>query len=162
MTRLPRAPALLLAAVLAACSDGPQQGRVVGDVFVALASGEEMNFSGVPVHLLPDSAVIDSTLARVCAQRTGRAAGADTSAARAWAERQRLLRGFVRRTVVADAGARFAMDSVPAGKYRLWADTTVAGDRWSWLEPVRVPAGDSIRVNLSNENTDENPFRCPW
>jgi hypothetical protein len=36
----------------------------------------------------------------------------------------------------------------------------VGSDRWTWLEAVTVPDGDSARVDLTNANPDDNPFRC--
>jgi hypothetical protein len=77
----------------------------------------------------------------------------------AWAGRAELLGGLVQVVVSTDSLARFAAE-VPPGRYRLWADTTVGTTRWSWLQPVTLRAGDSVRVNLSNANPDVNPFRC--
>lgn len=73
----------------------------------------------------------------------------------AWRERERILSAQARRTVTTGAQAEFALDSVPPGRYRLWADTTVGGARWTWLHPVTVRPGDTLRVALSNANSDE-------
>ncbi|MFL5538824.1 MAG: hypothetical protein ACJ8J0_07505, partial [Longimicrobiaceae bacterium] len=62
--------------------------------------------------------------------------------------------------VVADTGGRFAVDSIGAGKYRVWANAMVSGERWSWMAPVEVRGGDTVRVALTNNNADEDPFRC--
>jgi hypothetical protein len=32
--------------------------------------------------------------------------------------------------------------------------------RWTWLAPVRIESGDTVRINLTNDNSDENPLRC--
>jgi hypothetical protein len=167
-----RAAAALLAAGLAACG-GDEPGRVVGDVYVALETGEQVDVAATPVRLVDDLPEVDSALAALCARRAQELArlGApsdSTRAARAqleeraWDERARVLSGHVRASAVTSANARFALDSVAPGEYRLWADATVNGERWSWLHPVGVPSGDSLRVNLSNANADENPFRCRW
>lgn len=157
------APVLL--ALLAACSSGPEHGTLVGDVYVALQTGEEVDVAATPVHLLPDTPELDSALAQVCVRRNREVAAGEAQEAateRAWAEREQLLRSRSRRRVVTSESATFAFDSVPPGEYRIWSHTTVDDDRWSWLHPVRVRGGDSLRVNLSNDNTDENPFRCSW
>ncbi len=146
-------PALALLAALAACGD-PEPGTIVGDVFLAEQMGQEVNLAGAPVHLIPEAEEIDTTLARLCPPRQG---GAEE---RAWRERARILRARAQRTVRTNPRAQFVMDSVAPGRYRLWADTTVDGTRWTWLEPVRIRGGDTVRANLSNANPDENPFRC--
>ncbi|MBW3631141.1 MAG: hypothetical protein KY464_17860, partial [Gemmatimonadetes bacterium] len=64
------------------------------------------------------------------------------------------------RTVRTGPRAEFAIDSIEPGEYRLWADTVIDAEHWTWLEPVAIEAGDSIRLNLTNANVDENPFRC--
>lgn len=142
-----------LLASLAACGE-PAPGTVVGDVFLAEDIGYEVNLAGLPVHLLEDEAEVDSALARICPEEAG------ISPAEAWRERARILGARAVRVDTTDAGARFAMDSVPPGRYLLWADTTVDATHWSWLHPVRVPPGDTVRANLTNANPDENPFRC--
>ena len=157
-------PLLLLLTALAGCDDRP--GSVEGDAYLVLELGHERSLAGLRVRLLrdlPKLAELDSLIGRVCPTR------ADTAATRlrapelwerAWAERERILTPLAVREVVTDAGARFRIDGIPPGRYRLWADTTVGERRWSWLAPLRVRAGDTTRVNLSNANPDENPFRC--
>jgi hypothetical protein len=126
---------------------------IVGDMYLAVDLGNEANLAGARVSLLPDEEELDSALARTCPRDTaGQAA--------AWAARARILGGRATRTVVTDAGAKFTLDSVAPGRYRLWADTTVGKERWTWLHPVRVASGDTTQVVLSNDNPDENPFRC--
>jgi FtsP/CotA-like multicopper oxidase with cupredoxin domain len=147
-------PALLLAASLAGCGERPP-GAIVGDVYLAESLGEEVNLGGLPVRLLEDGEAVDSALARLCPGSAGGAAPAQ-----AWRERARILEGRAGRTVTTNARAQFRIDSVAPGRYRLWADTTVDGTHWSWLQPVAVRGGDTVRVNLTNANPDENPFRC--
>ncbi|MDQ3556055.1 MAG: carboxypeptidase-like regulatory domain-containing protein [Gemmatimonadota bacterium] len=161
---------VLLALGTAACSAGsPGAGKIVGDAYLVLDSGEEINLVGIAVRLVRENAEIDSVLARICVERdrelarrrqTGDSIGVRNASERAWQERERVLGGRSRRTVTTSPEARFAIDSVPAGRYRLWAEATANGTRWSWLHRVRIRAGDSIRVNLSNANIDDNPFRC--
>jgi hypothetical protein len=157
----------------AACGGGPEHGRVAGDVFVALETGEEVNVGGERVHLLPEAAGLDSALASICEQRrrelarveqeadTARAAALRREAVdRAWRSRAELLGSRARQAAVTGADAKFAFDSVPAGEYRVWADARVQGQRWTWLHPIEVRGGDSLRVSLDNANPDEDPFRC--
>jgi hypothetical protein len=180
--------ALLLLLPLAACWDRPRYGKIVGDAFLVIDMEREVDLAGVPVHLVaeledddsnPLTLRLDSMLANICVQRDrfiarareeaegrGRAA-ADSLAvlardayARGWRARDRLLRDAVRRTVRTSPRAEFLIDSIEPGKYRLWADTIIDAEHWSWLEMVEIEAGDSIRVNLNNANVDENPFRC--
>jgi hypothetical protein len=161
-----RAGAVLLLAALAACADrGP--GSVAGDVFVVLDTGEEVNAAGVPVRLLPDHARSDTALARLCAARRddlSRAGGAEDARGaaleRGWEARGRLLEGEALAAAATEADARFRMDGVPPGRYRVWTDAVVQGERWSWTEPVEVRGGDTVRVSLGNHNADEDPFRC--
>ena len=154
-------PALALLAALPACGD-PEPGTLVGDVFLAEHMGQEVNLTGAPVHLIPEAEEIDTTLARLCPPREGGAAPRSGEAVeRAWGERARLLQARAQRTVRTNEQAQFVMDSVAPGRYRLWADTTVDGTRWTWLHSVRVTPGDTVRANLTNANPDENPFRCP-
>lgn len=151
-----------LGCVLAACAD-PRPGTVHGDAFIAENVDAWIELPGMAVHLVPDTEeVLDSAIARLCPARDASAAAADPLAARerAWRARAALLRGLAVRRAETDSAARFAMDSVPAGAYRLWADTVVGGDRWTWLAPVQVTDGDSVRVNLTNANPDETPFLC--
>lgn len=183
-------PALvvLLAASLAGCSDRPPHGKIVGDAFLVMGLEREVDLTGVDVHLVAELEDQDSThrvenldtvLANICVQRDrfiARARGAaeergesatDSLAAlardahdRGWRARNRLLEGSVRRTVRTDQRARFTIDSIEPGAYRLWADTVIDGEHRTWLEPFEIEAGDSIRLNLNNANLDENPFRC--
>lgn len=145
--------ALALLAASTACGD-PEPGTVVGDVFLAEQMGQEVNLTGTTVRLIPETEEIDTALARLCPPRSGE------GVEQAWRERARILQGRAQRTVRTNAQAQFVLDSVAPGRYRLWADTTVDGTRWSWLHPVRVKPGDTVRANLTNANPDENPFRC--
>jgi hypothetical protein len=170
------AGAALGCALLAACSSGPEHGEVAGDVYLVHGMGREVDLTGTQIRLVEDfrnrfAAEMDSLLSPVCVQRNARIAaarqsgGSQEEAVRAgmrwaWRERARLLGERTRRAVVTDPAARFAIDSIEPGNYRLWADAVVDGERISWLAPFRIRAGDSIRVNLSNDNTDDNPFRC--
>lgn len=161
---------IVAALALAACSRRPNYGAVAGDGYVAMATGDQKNIDSRTVRLLPDALSIDSALALICFARQqaldalGDSAAVDSARAvseRAWAQREQLLtRRSLRVAVVPGAGGRFAVDSVGAGKYRVWADATVNGERWSWLAPVEVKGGDTVRVTLSNDNADEDPFRC--
>jgi hypothetical protein len=150
------------ALLLAACGE-PEPGVVEGDVFLAEDVGREVNLAGARVRLVRDlgrKAELDSLLARrACPTRAGAVPGAGAQE-RAWRERGRLLDSLAVASATADARARFRVGAAP-GRYRLWTDTTVRGERWTWLQPVIVRAGETARVNLSNANPDENPFRCP-
>ena len=159
---------LLLAA--AACSRRPSYGALAGDGYVALETGEQKSIDARAVRLLPDALALDSALALICMQRQadldalGDSAAAEAARAvseTSWQARERLLsRHALRIPVAADTGGRFAVDSLGAGTYRVWADATVSGERWTWMTPVEVRGGDTVRVNLSNNNADEDPFRC--
>lgn len=163
---------LLVAGSGVACSrEEPEHGQIVGDHYLVMASGREVNFGSHPVHLLPETATLDSLLTEVCVRRQRELTRADppqegggsqspSRGAEAWQEREQLLRAQSARVVRTDTAAQFRIDSIPPGEYRLWSDATVEGERWTWLEPVEIGAGDSIRVNLSNANPDEDPFRC--
>ncbi|HEX8695706.1 MAG TPA: hypothetical protein VF746_25045 [Longimicrobium sp.] len=145
---------------LAACGDSAP-GTVVGDAYIVLETGQEVSFGGLRVGLVPEDEALDTMLARLCPRRDA-AAGADSAAREtAWGRRAQLLSQRARRTVTATAAAQFFIDTVAPGEYRVWADTAYGGTRWTWLQPVRVRSGDTVRVNLSNANPDENPFRCP-
>lgn len=170
------AGASLLCALFAACSSGPEHGQVVGDVYLIHGMGREVDLTGTQIRLVEDfrnrfAAEMDSLLSPICVQRDILIAEAKQSGVSqeeavqtgiqwAWQERARLLGERTRRAVVTDPAARFAIDSIEPGNYRLWADAMVGGEQISWLAPFRIRAGDSIRVNLSNDNTDDNPFRC--
>ena len=171
MIRLRTALALLaLSAPAAACSSGPSHGTVNGDLYVALASGEEVLLLGRRVHLLPDSAVVDSALARICGQRARELAArpnpADTTGRgavleRAWQARERVLNGFSRRSTTTQGdNAVFVFDSVPAGEYRVWVDALVEEERWTWVEPIKLRGGGTAGVHLNNASADDDPFRC--
>jgi len=159
--RLAVLPILALSIVLAACSNAP--GKIQGDVYLAEDVDDIKNLAGTTIHLVWEgeraSTQIDSALGGICPTRNG---AMSTPAAReqAWRERARILRERTVRTVATDARARFAVDSVPPGRYRLWADTVVDGDRWTWLHRVRMNPGDSVEADLNNGNHDDNPFRC--
>jgi hypothetical protein len=152
--------ALSAAAALGACGSRP--GTVVGDAYIVTDQGQEVSLGEMPVRLIPESKAIDTLLATACPRHRGQPpAEVDTAAqARAWQQRARILAPRVTRTVRADAAAHFAFDTLTPGKYRLWADTSYGGTRWTWLEPVKIGSGDTVRVALSNANPDENPFRC--
>lgn len=155
----------VLLALLGACGgDGP--GMVAGDVFVVLDNGAELDVVGAPVRVIPDLPSTDTALAALCrTRRDALAAGAPDEARRravseqAWAERARLLARGAVGGVYSAADARFRIDSVPPGRYRVWTDATVQGERWTWREPVQV-RGDSAHVSLGNHNADGDPFRC--
>lgn len=165
----------LLLAVLGGACGGPEHGTIVGDVYFALDSGGQVNVQDTPVHLLPQEEGMDSTLAAICDERDRELARlrepalADSAAeARAgvlraaWEHRARTLDARVQRRVRTDAGAKFVIDSVPAGRYLLWANASLRDERWTWLLPVVVRGGDTTRANLSNSNADDDPFRCYW
>jgi len=164
-------PAILLTlTIVGGCSRRPSYGALAGDGYVALATGEQKNIDARTVRLLPDALALDSALALICLRRqTALDALGDSAAGEAgravsdtaWEARGRLLsRHTLRIPVAAGAGGRFSVDSIGAGKYRVWADATVGGERWTWLTPIEVLGGDTVRVTLSNTNADEDPFRC--
>jgi hypothetical protein len=169
-----RAFRFLWLAALVACNR-PTHGKIVGDAYIAEDVGREVNLVGAPVHLIAepdrDTANLDSTLANICVQRDRFIAQAGPGAEavrsrtldayqRAWRARNRLLQGMARRDARTNARAQFLLDSIEPGKYRVWSDTLIAGEHWTWLEQVAIEAGDSIRLNLTNGNVDTNPFRC--
>jgi hypothetical protein len=172
LTRCIAVAALAIAPIgIVACSHGPQYGGLQGDAYVALASGDQVNVDARTVRLLADSMSLDSALNTVCKARqkelaSPAAASADSQRAisqRAWAGRNRILapRALPVRVDAKPNGA-FAIDSVRAGKYRLFADAMVNGEHWSWLAPVEVKGGVTTRINLTNETADDDPFRCQW
>ena len=157
-------------AFAAACSRRPDYGALVGDGYVVRETGEQTNIDARVVRLVPDALSLDSALALVCFERNkslealGDSASGDVGRAAsdsAWAAREQLLARHVLRIPVAarDSG-RFVVDSIGVGTYRVWADATVGGERWTWLAPVEVRGGDTVRITLSNNNPDEDPFRC--
>jgi hypothetical protein len=160
--------ALLLAlAAAGGCSRRPSYGALAGDGYVALETGEQKSIDARTVRLLPDALALDSALALICLRRQteldalGDSAAGHAVSEASWQARNRLLaRHTLRIPVIADTGGRFRVDSIGAGTYRVWADATVGGERWSWLAPIEVRGGDTVRVALSNDNADEDPFRC--
>jgi hypothetical protein len=151
--------ALTLSATVSCGQSSPAVIR--GDLFLAEDLSRQINLAGAEVRLLPHEPGIDSALARICPTRGGTpAARQPGTQEQAWRERRRILSEQVRRTATTNSAAEFAMDSVRPGRYRLWADTVVGGARWTWLHPVTVRRGDTLRVSLSNANSDEDPFRC--
>ena len=164
-------PAFLLAlAASGACSRRPSYGALAGDGYVALATGEQKNVDARTVRLLPDALALDSALALICLRRQAALDALGDSAAgqagravadTAWQARDRLLSSHTLPLRIDDGPAGgFAVDSLRAGTYRVWANATVGGERWTWLEPVEVLGGDTVHVTLSNTNADEDPFRC--
>jgi hypothetical protein len=151
--------AFLLVASGPACGN-PQPGIIVGEMFLAEDLSRQIDLAGARVHLLPHEAELDSALARICPTRGGAAAPSRATQEQAWRDRERIRSAEARRSVTTSSQAAFSMDSVPPGRYRLWADTTVGAARWTWLHPVTVRPGDTLRVALSNANSDEDPFRC--
>ena len=160
--RAMRSGMLAAAAVLSAgCGGDPQPGSVVGDAFMAQNIDQVVNLPGMPVHLLRPVEELDSMLAPLCPPRgPGDTPAPPVAWARAWQQRGQMLSPLRLRSVVTDPRAQFAMDSVPPGEYLVWADTTLGGKRWSWLLPISVDEGDTLRVNLTNDNSEENPLRC--
>jgi len=160
--RAMRSGMLAAAAVLiAGCGGDEVPGAVVGDAFMAQNIDQVVNLAGMPVHLLRPVEELDSLLAPLCPPR----GPGDTPAPReawdrAWRQRGSLLSPLRLRSVVTDPQARFAMDSVLPGEYLVWADTTLSGKRWTWLVEIEVDDGDTLRVNLTNDNSEENPLRC--
>ncbi|HET7230918.1 MAG TPA: hypothetical protein VFJ16_12990 [Longimicrobium sp.] len=154
--------AVLCAAVLAACGKpDTRPGTVTGDAYIVTDGGQEVSLANLPVALVPEAEQLDSLLARLCPRRDPAAAAPDSAAqAAAWQQRARLLSGRASKHARTDAAARYRLDAVAPGKYRVWADTAYGGQRWSWLQPVTVSPGDSAKVALSNANPDDNPFRC--
>lgn len=174
LARVASVGVLLLLGLLGACSE-PEPGTIVGDLYLALGPGRELNFADTEVRLVEDFDLtlidqLDSLLAPICVERNrrirsalgtpGEAEALEGASRWAWAERERLLEGRTLRRVRTSPRATFVFDSVPPGKYRLWADTELEGERWSWLARVSLGPGDSLRVNLSNANVDDNPFVC--
>jgi hypothetical protein len=148
-------PAAVL--LLAGCGGGKAPGIVVGDAFMAQNIDQQINLASMPVHLLRTDEMLDSTLAPLCPPR---GPGHEAAWERGWQARKGILRPLVLRSVVTDAQARFGFDSVPPGEYLVWADTVLSERRWSWLSPIRVRSGDTVRIDLTNDNSDENYLRC--
>ena len=146
-------------ALLAACGP-PEPGMVLGDAFLVEDIGREVDLSRMSVRLIAEQEELDSALARLCPTRDREPPAPIELYRQAWSLRARLLQPLVRATTSSDPRAHFAFPDVTPGRYRLWADTVVDSVRWSWLHPITVRAGDTLRVELSNANPDENPFRC--
>src|SRR5262249_8684910 len=140
---------LALGAALALGACGSRPGTVVGDAYIVTASGQEVSLGGMPVRLIPEAEAIDTLLEKACPRPRYRRAEPETldsaAYAGAWRHRAEILSPRVTRTVSADRAAHFAFDTVTPGRYRLWADTSYGGTRWTWLAPVRVQAGDTLR-----------------
>ena len=161
---------IALLAAAAGCSRRPSYGTLRGDGYVALETGEQKSIDARAVRLVPAALSLDSALALICFERQKELDALGDSAAgeagravseRSWEARTRLLSRHVLRIPVAAADSgRFSVDSIGAGTYRVWTDATMGGERWTWLEPVEVHGGDTARVTLSNNNSDEDPFRC--
>lgn len=158
----PAALALLtVLSLLAACDSSP--GKIRGDMYLVEDLDREVNLAGATVRLVWEgeraSTQIDSALGAICPTRGG-ATPTEVEWEEARRARARILQAATRQTTVTDARARFAFDSVPVGRWRLWADTVVGTTRWTWLHRVRINPGDSVEADLSNANNDDNPFRC--
>lgn len=151
---------LALVLLLAAACGPPEPGRITGDAFLVEGIGREVNLAGLEVRLVAEEEQLDSALARFCPTRHVPHPAPLALHERAWTERERVLQPLVRATTTADRRATFVFPEVAPGRYRLWADTTLGEVRWTWLHPVRLMPGDTLRVQLSNANPDENPFRC--
>jgi hypothetical protein len=54
-----------------------------------------------------------------------------------------------------DINAHFVIDSVPPGKYLLFASDYTSEGTKRWLTPVIVAAGDTARVDLSDVATGD-------
>jgi hypothetical protein len=148
-------------ALLAGCGGDKSPGTVVGDAFMAQNIDQQINLTSMPVHLLRTDEMLDSTLAPLCPPRgPGNTPPPPAAWERGWQARKGILRPLVLRSTVTDGQARFAMDSVPPGRYLVWADTVLSERRWTWLSPIRVQPGDTLRINLTNDNSDENYLRC--
>ena len=159
--RTTRGAAVALAVCLAGCGGEKAPGRVVGDAFLAQNLDSQVNLARMPVHLLRTEETLDSTLAPLCPPRGPAGAPPPPEAwARGWEARRGVLRPLVLRSAVTDDQARFAFDSVAPGEYLVWADTALTEKRWTWLAAITVGSGDSMRINLTNDNADENPLRC--
>lgn len=176
----------LAALLLAACGPDTRPGTIVGQLYVVLQTGNEAKMDTRPVRLVAEDLRLDSTLSVLCIRRNRavealkrtadsiRAAGAapDTALARiateqraatsdAMRNRAAILDRVTLRTVHTRPDDSFTFDSVPPGKYRLWSDADLPSGRWNWLLPVKVKAGDSLRVELNNADADDNPLKCP-
>ena len=157
MKSIPIAVLSALALAVSGCEAEPSV--LVGDVYLADLTTEQ-SLGDIDVHLLPDTLAIDSLLLELCPYETLDVPADSAAQEAAWVARGEVLRRLVVRSVRANAGGSFVLDSVRAGQYRIWADTVVDGTHWSWLDPIYVTGGDTMRVNLSNANMDEDPFLC--
>jgi len=155
-------PALALLAATVACGKpDTRPGTISGDAYIVTEGGEEVSLASLPVALLPDTPQLDSALAAVCPRAANAATGVDSARqAEAWQKRNQLLAARARQRATTDAGAHFRVAGVAPGAYRVWADTSYGGARWTWLAPVTVKPAGTAKVALSNANPDDNPFRC--
>lgn len=150
---------LPLVLLITACNPGPTV--VVGDVYVVEAMESQINFGSIEVHLLPDGLQLDSALLKLCPNRDLSVPHDSADVAAAWEGRRELLLSKSQRMTRADPDASFVIDSVAPGRYRLWADTIVGDQRYTWLRSFLVRRGDdTVRANLGNSSLDEDPFRC--
>jgi hypothetical protein len=148
----------LLGGLMACAPEKP--GMLIGDSYIVLESGQEVNLAGMPVRLIEEQKGLDSIMMELCPRRSFGDSLSDSATAAAWQARRRFLMRRVARTTRTDAQAHFRVDPLLAGRYRVWADTSYRGERWTWLAPVEIRPGDTTRVALDNANPDENPFRC--
>ena len=154
--------AIVLAAGLGVCGKpDTRPGTLVGDAYIVTEGGQEVSLAALPVALIPDTPQIDTALAAVCPRAASPAQGPDSAAqGQAWRQRNQVLSARARQSATTDAAAHFSIAGVAPGKYRVWADTSYGGARWTWLAPVTVKPADTTKVALSNANPDDNPFRC--
>ncbi len=149
---------------------GRATGSVSGDVYLLMQNGDVKRGAGNTVVLLGPADSVLAKRGRICrahgdqllaAARQGEGGlTGEALADRARVDIDTVLARFAVASSKTGINAHYRIDHVPAGKYVLWAETTIGDNTYTWWAPVVVAGGDSVSKDLDNSTEAHAALYC--
>jgi hypothetical protein len=152
---------------LAGCHGVPPTARVKGDVYLVMQNGDVKRGAGNEVRLVRNPDSLRPAIDRICSQYADhlllvwRKTDSAVALERQTREAMRsLLLGATVGRASTGINAHYHLDSVPPGKYALWAETDIGDRHYTWFVPVTVAPSDSLTKDLDNSAEADAHVYC--
>jgi hypothetical protein len=152
---------------------------IEGDVYLRTVRGETNKFSATPVALVPaDSAI--AMINRICRTAESDSLSLLMNATRGlpdkatqqaiarwssimWARVDsvsRALAALAMRRTRTGMAAHYRIDSIPPGRYMVWAEVQLVDRRMAWAVETAPVQGQQLQVDLDNLNVINGALYC--
>jgi len=136
---------------------GEHRGYIEGDVYLALRSGQVSKIAASTVRLV----AADSAMAA-----NGECADSAKDRSSDYRVQDQLSAAFMKHLVAGTVRssptgmeAHYRIDSIPAGRYVLWAEARLSIP-YHWLVPITVDSVGRQKVDLDNSNVSLGTMYC--